>query len=226
MNKDDIIRKIQALQQRTVAQGCTEAEAMSAARLAAKLLADHGLAMSDLEIEQMDCLKGTVYTGRKRDHEISSCVRAIGLFTDCRVWRTRGNGIKYHFFGFPEDVSTAKWLYGIILTSMTRELIQFKADSWLDDKARGRRQSHAFLLGMATRISRRLRDMKEEQDTETRETTGRELVVVKGAVVNQQIAKLGLNLDKSRVTQHSRDSAAYASGIDAGGRVGFGRELA
>lgn len=222
--REDIIRKIVALQERTVEQGCSEAEAMSAARLAGRLLALHGLAMSDLEIEETVCEKGEINTGRKRDHEIVGCLNAIGMFTDCKIWKDRsGEKLKYCFFGFPEDVTTAKWLYSLVLASMGRELVQYKAKCWFEDVEVGRRQTHAFLLGMVKRVATRLRELKKEQEREIATTTGRELVVMKGAVVREQVEKLGLNLRKKKSGQYSRDTEAYAAGGDAGDRVGFNK---
>lgn len=225
MTREDVVRKIKALQARTVDRGCSEAEALSAARMVGKLLGEHGLAMSDLEIKETICEDGLVETGRKRWHEINSCVVAIGVFTDCKVWRSADEGFVYHFFGLPEDVAAAKWLYSMVLASMAQELVNFKAMSWFDDLPTGRRQSHSFLLGMARRINARLREMKREQKCEMVETTGRDLVVVKGAVVMEQFAKLGINLQRSRGQSYSGDGQAYDAGSAAGDKVGFNKGL-
>lgn len=225
MTREDVVRKIKALQSRTVDRGCSEAEALSAARMVGKLLAEHGLAMSDLEIKETICEDGLVETGRKRWHEINSCVVAIGMFTDCKVWRSREEGFVYHFFGLPEDVAAARWLYSMVLASMAQELVNFKAMSWFDDLPTGRRQSHSFLLGMARRVSERLREMKREQARETVETSGRDLVVVKGAVIHEQFTKLGIGLHRRAGSSYSGDSGAYAAGSSAGDKVGFSKGL-
>ncbi len=226
MAREDIIRKIRALQERTTAQGCSEHEALSAARIAAKLLAEHGLAMTDLEIKERDCEKGTIETGRGRSHEINSCIMAIAKFTDCECWRSKRGGVSYHFFGFPEDVQTARWLYQTILTAMVGELSTFKRQCHEQDLPTGRQQSHSFLLGMASRVSARLLEMKWAQSEETRETTGRDLVVVKSAVVKEQFGELHLHLRSKKQRSHSGDAGAYGAGRNAGNRVGFNQSVA
>ncbi len=221
MQKDVIIRQIQAMQQRTVLNGCTEAEAMTAAKLMAKLMAQYGLAMTDLEIEQQECEQGDIETGRKRAHEIGYCIRAIGNFTDCRVWQTRKPSFTYSFFGFPEDVKNAHYLYQTIMMAMINASICYKHEAYRDGQKISAAQSHSFLLGMAKRICQRLKEIKRAQQTETFTTSGRDLVVVKSRVVEQNFAKLGLRLNRGLGGSGSKDSSAFAAGQRAGDGVGF-----
>ena len=221
--RKDIIRRIQALQQRTVERGCSEHEALSAARIAAKLLAEHGLAMSDIEIrERKDCQQGSIETGRKRSHEVVNCIAAIGNLYDCQCWINKGYNVRYVFFGFPEDVEACRTLYNMILDAMSRELVKFKRESSFNGMPTGKRQSHAFLMGMALRIAARLRDIKREQNQETKESTGRDLVIVKGQVVEAQFNQLGLRLGRNYNKSSIGDSQAYQSGRNAGDRVNLG----
>lgn len=46
--RDDLIKKIQALRERTVENGCSENEAISAAKMLSKLMEKHGIAFPDL----------------------------------------------------------------------------------------------------------------------------------------------------------------------------------
>lgn len=228
MTKEDIVRKIQALQERTVDRGCSEAEAMTAARMVGKLLEQHGLSMSDIEIqERKDCERLDIMTGRKRAHEISFCISAIGALYDCRVWMLTGdrtNGGIYTFFGFPEDVQACKYLYQVIMASMAHELSGFKWKSKREGKPTGKRQSHAFLLGMANRINARLRQIKREQTEETKQSTGRELVVVKNAVVESAFNDLGIKLGTRSAQSSMGDSGAFFAGREAGNKTNLGNK--
>lgn len=217
--REDIVRRIKALQDRTVDRGCSEAEALSAARVAARLLAEHGLSMSDIEIkERVDCERGDILTGRKRAHEIQYCMLAIAKFCDCKVWKNSGN---YSLYGFPEDVSTAKWLYNLVLMAMNTEIASFK----IQTHQTGKRESHAFLLGMANRVSQRLNQMKREQEQETTKTTGRELMVVKSQVVEKQFKTVGITLSKNYSRTNAGNYGAYNAGQQAGDRVNFNRSV-
>ncbi len=216
--REDIMRKIIALQDRTVDRGCSEAEAMSAAKIAARLLDEHGLCLSDIQIkERTDCEQLNIETGRRRAHEIQYCMTALAEYCDCKIWMNHGT---YSLFGFPEDTKTVKWLYGIIMSSVAYELVKFKSTTNMT----GKRESHAFKLGMVSRVSARLKEMKREQEQETKETTGRDLVIVKSQVVARQFETLGVRLGAvKRGSSYSNNHSAYAAGQSAGNRVGFNK---
>jgi hypothetical protein len=226
INIESIMRRVAALSEKTTANGCTESEAMSAAEKVASMLAEHGLSLSDIEIkERKDCEKGEIVTGRKRSHAVVWTIMAIGYFCDVKVWRdrSRANGISFNFFGFPEDVSAAKSMYHMILNAMDCALVDYKRECYHQNLPTGRRQSAAFHKGMATRIATRLGDMKRAQDRENKETTGRELVVVKDQAVSTEFAKLDLRLRTTTQRATYGDRGAYEAGEAAGSRVGFNK---
>ena len=222
-NRQAILERIQKLSERTTDRGFTENEAMVAAGMLAKMLAEHGLSMSDIQIrERDDCEQGEIATGRKRDHEIRYCLLAIANFTDCRSWRSRRHdGSHYVFFGFPEDVMAAKSLYHTIFNAMQAESVRFAREN----PGRGKAGGHSFRLGMASRVAKRLNEMKREQDTETKAETGRELVVVKAQVVSKAFDSLGIRLGSGSRGSGARDGAAYQAGQAAGSRVSFSKSL-
>ncbi len=226
-SRSDIIRKIIALQERTVAQGCSEAEAMSAARLISKLLAANDLAMTDIELRNSSCEQGVISTFSHSAYEINFCIVSIGRFCDCKTWRHVDalSGIEYNFLGLPEDVRTAKWLYEIILTAMGRELVSFTMYCKETKTRATKKRTSSFLSGMAGRIGTRLVEMKRERDAETQQSTGRELVILKSDIVKRDFEALGINLHAVRDKGKSRDAASFRSGHKAGGRVNFNKTL-
>ncbi len=224
--RDKIAAKVRALQERTTDRGCTEAEAMTAASLAAKLISEHDLSMTDIELGDATCSQTSIDTGRKTSHEISFCVRAIAFFTDTMAWKGQGESGTVHtyFFGREIDTDCAKYLYGVIKTAMETEHAAFKFDSFLYERDTGRRSGHAFLLGMAKRVSERLREMKKAQNDANIASTGRDLIVVKQALVLSEFAKLGIRLGSGSHSTHG-DEAAYGAGHAAGNRVGLNRPV-
>lgn len=225
--KNSIIRKIVALQERTVAQGCSEAEALSAARLVGKLLAQHNLAMTDIQLRESSCDHGIIETFSHSEVEIRFCITSIARFCDVKCWRDKNplTGIQYHFFGLPEDVRTAKWLYEIILVAMGRELVGFRLYMKQEKIRAGKKQVGSFLSGMAGKIGVRLVEMKREQDTKNQATTGRDLVILKSDIVREQFKTLGIDLRQRRDGRKSFDKAAFNSGDRAGGRVNFNKTI-
>lgn len=223
-DRDSIIRRLQGLQSKTIENGCTESEALSAAKAISRIMTEYGLAMSDIEIqERKDCESDVIETGRKRNHPIVSSIMAIAEFCDCKCWQSTGRQIRYNFFGFPEDVESAKWLYHVIKSAMDYEASNYRRECLMEGLPTGRTQSTSFLRGMSSRINKRLRDMKAEQNIETRETTGRDLVLVKSATVESSYANLGLRLKNDNNQRSRTDSGAYGAGQAAGERVGFNR---
>lgn len=220
---DAIKARIRKLSERTTERGFTEAEAMQAADMLSRVMAEHGLSMSDIEIRERDDLEeGLIDTGRKRAHEVDYCATAIAAFCDCKVWRSRktgGNAL--HFFGFPEDVAAAKHLYQLCLASIDRESARY-----LRENGGGRRAGHAFRLGMAQRISQRLGALKAMREDENKATTGRALVPVKMASVNQGFAALNLKLKlgNGRGSRYS-DRGAFGAGQNAGERFNVNKSV-
>ena len=71
---DKLKSRIQALRAKTVQNGCTEAEALSAAAKVAELLDQYDLSLSDVDLRQSPCEQGVIDTNRKQRQPITSCI--------------------------------------------------------------------------------------------------------------------------------------------------------
>ncbi len=107
--------RIQALRAKTVENGCTEEEALSAAAKVADLLDQYDLSLSDIELRDEPCERAEFETRRKVDLPLYSCIPAIAEFTDCKVWRERNQlgEFRFVFFGMKPDVVVAQYLSGV-----------------------------------------------------------------------------------------------------------------
>ena len=228
MDKKDIARKLRALRERTIENGCTEEAAYAAAAMALKLQTKYNLSMSDIEIGVERCLLGFVETGRMRHHEAQYTLQGIKVFTDTICYLDDcPTGKMICFFGQPEDVELAKYLCKMVKGAMDQELAVYKARCKMIGEPTGRQQSHSFLLGMANRVSRRLKDMKAEANRETKQSTGRDLVLGKRTAVQAAFDK---DIPfKLRSGGHggsvNNDHGAYSDGQAAGSRVNLNRPL-
>ena len=81
---DKLKSRLQALRANTVAHGCTEEEALSAAAKVAELLDRHDMSLSDLEIREEPCEQSVIETGKKQRQPISACIPAIADYCDCK----------------------------------------------------------------------------------------------------------------------------------------------
>ncbi|MGJ4927669.1 DUF7168 domain-containing protein [Bradyrhizobium sp. HKCCYLS2038] len=219
---DKLKSRIQALRAKTIANGCTEHEALSAAAKVAELLDRHDLSLSDVELRASACERKVYETYRKKRIPLDDCIGAIALFCDCRVWRGKnaaGDNV-YVFFGLSADVEVAHYLAELIDNAVRAELGRFKTSA---DYRRFRHQDRhlanaSFALGMVASIGERLVAMKADRD-QVKATTSRGLVVLKTSVVDAEFDKLDLNLRTQRSASRMVSMTAYEAGGAAGATV-------
>lgn len=194
-DRDKLKSRIVALLAKTVANGCTEAEALAAATKVADLLDRHALSMSDVEIRQSPCERVVFASRHKKRVPLDPCIGAIAAFCDCRVWREKGadGGVNHVFFGLPEDAGAARDLAEMIDGAVRAELGRYKTS--LDYARFDTRDRHmvnaSFVLGMVTGIADKLDAQKAARDAHHR-GTGRDLAIVKRSAVDEAFEALGL----------------------------------
>ena len=223
---DKVLARIQALRAKTMDRGCTEEETIAAAAKVAELLDRYGLSLSEVELQDQSCEGFGVGTGRRRFGPIDGCIPAVGEFCDCRVWsETAADGeIRYVFFGLPADVAGARYLYELVQRAFATETELFKrSDLYAEHRSGDRRSAtQSFQTGLAHGIARKLDELRRRREEAMRTATGRDLVPVKGAVVEEELAKLGLRFEArggGRGRYVLRD--AYEAGHEAGDRFEY-----
>lgn len=114
--------KIKALLAKTTANGCTEAEAMAAAELAAKLMQRHQLEAADLEMTSGSTAEKTIRTvwRVKLARAISTCTNTAVIF----IRSPEGNEIR--FVGCEPGPEIALYLRDICVRSIDEAVKQFK----------------------------------------------------------------------------------------------------
>lgn len=150
---DKLKARIQGLRAKTIENGCTEEEALSAAAKVAELLDTYDLSMTDVELRQEACERAEFETQKKQSLPLDACIPAIAEFADCKVWRMKNpdGAFRFVFFGMKH--------------------------------------------GLVHR--RNLRLMKVQRN-EAHKATGRDLVLVKATVIEDELAKLGMNFSTRR----------------------------
>ena len=216
---DKLKLRIQALRAKTIANGCTEDEALSAAAKVAELLDRHDLSLSDVELRASPCERRVYETHRKKRIPLDDCIGAIAHFCDCRVWREKNAAgeSSYVFFGLGADIEVAHYLAELIDGAVRAELGRFKTTV---DYSRFRHQERhlanaSFALGMVTSIAEKLMAMKASRD-QVNHGTGRGLVVLKTSVVDAEFDKLGMKLRTARSNSRMVSVMAYEAGGAAG----------
>ena len=225
---DKLRTRIQALRAKTIDNGCTEDEALSAAAKVAELLDRYDLSMTDVEIRTAPCERREYETHRKKRIPLDDCIGAVANFCDCRAWRekTPGGEARYVFFGLRSDIEVAHYLTGLIDAAVRSELGRYKTTP---DYRRFRHQDRhmanaSFALGMVASIADKLTAMKAGRDR-TNAGSGRALVILKAAVVEAEFGKLGLNLRTQRGPSRMVSMMAYEAGGAAGASLTFNRAI-
>lgn len=226
MNKDPDLAslnklkaRIQGLRAKTTDNGCSEAEALSAAAKVAELLDRYDLSLTDVEIREALCERRDYETHRNKRIPLGDCIGAIANFCDCRVWREKSptGDARYVFFGLRSDIEVAHYLAELIDSAVRFELGRYKTTT---DYQRFRHQERhlanaSFTLGMVASIAVKLTAMKAGRDHPNNDAR-RDLIVLKSAVVDAELDKLDLQLRTVRPAKRMVAPTAY----DAGGAVG------
>jgi Protein of unknown function (DUF2786) len=232
---DKIKFKIKALAAKTIDNGCSEHEAMSAMLGVGRLLSQYNLTMEECDVRESACKTIFLDIGRTKRHPIDSCITALANLVHAKCWfhRHYGKPSSYAFFGQENDLELVEYLFKVIHAAMDHEAEDFKqTDEYLfagEGTAGNRRSAYvSFQRGMACRISARLVELKKQNDAELakyRQATGTALVVLKKQLIEDEWQKEGVRLGKYRGGWRVGNRSAFEQGEQAGNRVNLSRPL-
>ena len=218
---DRLRQRIQALRAKTVANGCTEGEALAAAAKVAELLDRYDLSLADVDVRRSSCEQLVYEVQRSKRIPLDECIGTIAGFCGCRVWREKDrSGVRWVFFGLRADIEAARCLTEVIDNAVRTELGRYKTTpAYRAFRHQERHLANAsFTLGMIGSIADKLVAMKAARDQANR-GTGRAVVVLKQSVVDAEIEKLGLALRMVPGPRRLVSPLAYEAGEEAGGTL-------
>lgn len=219
-----LMQRIQGLRAKTVERGCTEQEALSAAEKVAELLDRYGLSLGELDFKAQACEGISIQTNRRRSNAIDSCVSTVAAFFECRVWVERApqGELRYVFFGLRGDVAAAQYLYEMVEHAFEAETNTFRSGRLYAKQSDRRSATNSFQIGLASGIITKLRTLRTSRDAQLRSASGRDLVPVKAALVDEELSKLGLSLQQGQAARSKTVLAgAFHAGKAAGDRFEF-----
>ena len=221
--------RIKALAEKTIANGCTEAEAIAAAEMVGRLLERYALTMDQIDVREERRVQVVVQIGGRRRRPVDCSVTTIARFCDCKVWfsRVEGGGVSYVFFGFEPDTSLAAYLLEVIDRAIRTEVANFRGHCQRLKGVALRRASLSFQHGMATRVAERLDELQRRRDADVaaRRSTGTALVLLKHQVVEEAFQETGIRLVSGGGLGRGRANAAFRRGVEAGNRVRLDRPV-
>jgi hypothetical protein len=198
MDIEKLRTRIRALQVRTEANGCTEAEALTAAAKLSELLDRHDLDLGDQALRDTPCERLNLETGRKQRQPMDAYLPALAAAYGCRVWMERDakRKITYVIFGLPAALEMVRSMHQMFGEALAAEWVRFR------DAQRFIRQNEdakaGFQFGMAAALADRLQaQQSDRQKLEQHAATGRGLIALRHDVVERAFDDLGLALRQS-----------------------------
>jgi Protein of unknown function (DUF2786) len=222
--KEGLIQKLQALQNMTVANGCTESEALVAAGKAAELLERYGLSMEELKAAAPNqlCDQNSLDCGRPRfTHEVQFLAPVIAEFTKTKTWQTRtSTEVQMTFFGLKADVQIASYLFNVFRSVMDHEWELFWCCHAVEQGVNRRTARKSFMLGMVKRLQARIFELMEAADSGPALAESREIVVLKEEIVEKALRDLNFRFKAARKSKATAfDADAFMAGEIAGSNV-------
>lgn len=222
MNADKLRSLVAALRARTVANGCTEAEAVAAAGKLVELLDRYHADFPQALIETSACQRLELATHKKQRQPIGLCLPAIAALFDCRVWMERdaSRKITHVVLGLPESLEMVATLEQVIRQALAEGWEQFRASQRFIRQGDDAKAS--FQFGMAASLAERiLAVVAEREQAAPALADGRALVVVRRSLVDQAFGDLGLTLRESDGSGRRFDGALFTQGQQAADEVGL-----
>jgi hypothetical protein len=234
--RDKIKERVAKLLNVTLNRGATESEAMLAAEKAGELMAHYDIKTSELDVRSSSSIQQVVTIRKYGSMNIAAPVaRHVAQLCDCRYWLSceidpRDTDLSplwqreirtIVFFGLPADAEIAGYLFDLISNAIGAEIEIYKAsEDYRRDGVNGRTAITSFVNGMEEAICSRLDALRDEKHQAVEQATGRSLVIVKEAQIEEDFAATGIKLVRGGGSYRSEGSAgASASGRAAGGRV-------
>lgn len=226
-NRSNIINKIRALLAKTVENGCTEAEAMSALSLAQTMMDAYDVSEADLnEIKQESAIKETMNDMRDPHHIRNYICVAISKFTHTKVWRHefKSQKYKYNFVGLRADVDFAIWLTETLTMFVQKELKNYIWSNGYTSLQPSEKRVviNGFVFGCCGRITQRLVELVGNAAASANKNA---LIIIQNALIEKKMQELGVKLRKPRDRGSKINDDSYSAGKNAGDKASFGRPV-
>lgn len=220
-NRDDIIRKIKSLRAKADDAGATEAEAMQAAEMAARLLVRHDISPDELrDVEKTGATSGGFRQGKTLHPVLHACHRGLGEFTETTVYNDKG---ELRFIGIESDVLMATYLSEMFVAAakrLWREFYPEVADAPFAVQTHAR---ESLFSGFGHRLSQRMLELAEFRVNSREASHGTALVVVKEQIIARHMEEIGLKLVRKRARRRNFNPQAFNAGATAANDVNLGR---
>ncbi len=151
-NRDAILRKLAALRAKTTRAGCTEAEAVSAAEAAARIMEEYGISESEIGIVEARARSNS------RSRWVLTLSAAVKTATNTAAIYVSDDA-EIAFVGPEPAPEIAAYLFDVTRRAVERGLREFRQTTWYKRRRTQKAKSQAgseFCNGMASRLAVRV----------------------------------------------------------------------
>lgn len=227
--REALIERIRKLQRMTTERGATEGEALQAAALAQRLIAEHNIAASELSIraDAKSCIKDAFTVIRSSKPGWTQLCIAIEKLYGTICWLERkdedllGLGFEVEtfsavYYGFPVDVAGSIATLAFCSIAIDTEIGNLP-------KRTKKLERESFELGMVQRLRERIKEMRSRAYQEAKGSGA--LVVLKEQLVKEEFDKLGQKLYYQKIKDRKLDRASFVAGQRAGSGVALDSKI-
>jgi hypothetical protein len=220
------IDQIKALFSKTTENGATEAEMMAAFDKAAAMMDAYDISDEEVQLTKDEAAMQHADPPDLEDpHNIKwRLTYSVGIFCNVELYRSRHQtGLKC--IGLPSDVQFAMWLLDTLSDFVFDELYKHLIGCCAP-KGERRVIIRSFVEACCARISDRLDELVKRSKV-ARTSNGRELMVVKDALIKAYMKEHNINLARCSggSAPSTVNASAAAAGRSAGDRASFGRPV-
>lgn len=187
--REDIIRKIKAMQARIDDAASSISEVNKAMRMVAKWMKQYNLSQSDIETarEGIDGFRTTTGPATEQQPIINLVLKAIEKLTQTRLVVVKGSeSYVAAFYGTGPDVQYAEFLYRLSEKALEQATRAYQGNKHYHNLC-GRMDAHivlqAFQMGFVKNLYHRIMDLVPVAE----EGNGTSLVLVKNALIAQEL---------------------------------------
>jgi uncharacterized protein (UPF0305 family) len=223
--RESIINKINKLKEKTIANGCTESEAISTMEIISRLLQKYDLTMSDIESRSQHFKIVEIFVKGARKTPIHELITSISYLTDTKVFYSNNkNGYTYKFFGSKNDTEYAEYLFKLLSYAIDNEYKVYKTTNEYQSIG-GKLARPSYFKGMTSRLSYRIREIKNSIVNESKEFGL--MLYDKKQIAEDMFKQMNPNTRIKMVTSRTvvSDVNAYLSGKKAADRVNITKAI-
>ena len=235
-DRDKLLARIRALFAKTVEAGATEAEEIAAAAKARGLVEQYQMDLGAEELKREGFVKKAINLNHAQFAFSRRIMGGIGQFCEVKTYYTTFGSPKIMIFGFRSDTEFASYLIESLTTfalagadmhiATARKMAIALGTPMDATESREARRSH--LLGCATRVTLRLKEMAQERRAQAAQpgSYGALVKLDKPELIRAEMERLNIRLHASSCLTGAGHSESFAAGSAHGAKASFGRPVA